>query len=123
MSKKQCYNDTDTQKQKWLEKSLLHYHFVHHTFPVDWPVQNWTSMMKGWWLSMLLNLVYPTQQCSKHLQHCTKAHIIYRKVRKGKNITGIIIRITLIRFLWVLQNTICPFSWRSSKQLLSMDYV
>jgi hypothetical protein len=110
MSKKQCYNDTDTGKEKWLEKSLLHYHFVHHTFPVDWPAQNWTSMTKGWWLSMLANLVYRTQHCSKHIQHCTNAHIIYRKLRKGKNITGIIIRITPICFSWVLKNTICPFS-------------
>jgi hypothetical protein len=94
VSMKQWWNDTDTGKQKWLEKSLLHYHFVYQKFHMDWPAQKWASIMKGWWLSMLANIVYPTQHCSKHLQHCTKAHLIYRKVRKGKNNTGIIIRIT-----------------------------
>jgi hypothetical protein len=85
MSKKVVCNDTDTGKQKWLEKSILHYHFVHHILPVDWPAQNWASMMKDWWLSMLANLVYLTQHCSKHLQHCTKTHNLQKSKKRKEH--------------------------------------
>jgi hypothetical protein len=119
MSIKQWRNDSDIGKQKWLGKSLLHYQFVHHTFPVDWPVQNWASMRR-WWLSILANQVYLTQQCSKHLWHCTKAHIIYTNVRTLWTSSS---ELHLLCFLWVLQDTICPFYWRFSMQHLPMEYV